>query len=278
MMSDRQDPIETASQVAQPVKVYRFPAENLPAKPVDDYIIVEQPVTIMVDEVGSYTIMCTPCDLKAMAVGFLFSEGMIDELNDIVSVTPSKADANVIGVRLVDTSRVSVERNLIVASSCGLCGARTIERTLADTVPCGWSLKTDAKQIADVMERLRGRQEAYRITGGAHAAGVFDAAGEFVAVGEDIGRHNALDKAIGKCLLAGKPMAGHGMALSGRVSFEMVSKSARAGIELIVAVSAASSFAVDSAERWNITLCGFVRGERANIYTHPSRIEELQDV
>ncbi len=278
MTENMQDNVTSPAKSVRRVSVHRFPLDSQPPQPVDDHIIVEQPVTIMVDEVGSYTIMCTPCDLEAMAVGFLFSEGMIDELNDIVSVTPSKADSNVIGVRLVDTSRVSVERNLIVASSCGLCGARTIEKTLADTVPCGWSLKTDAKQIADVMERLRGRQEAYRITGGAHAAGVFDAAGEFLSIGEDIGRHNALDKAIGKCLLAGKPMAGRGMALSGRVSFEMVSKSARAGIELIVAVSAASSFAVESAERWNITLCGFVRGERANIYTHPSRIEELQGV
>ena len=276
MTPDKHDTAEAANQVVQTVSVYRFPLGETAPRPADDRIIVEQPVTIMVDEVGSYTIMCTPCDLEALAVGFIYSEGMIDDLDDIVSVTASKADPNVIGVRLVDTSRVSVERNLIIASSCGLCGARTIEKTLADTVPCGWTMTADAKLVGDVMEKLRGMQGAYLATGGAHAAGVFDASGKFLSVAEDIGRHNALDKTIGKCLLAGQPMAGCGAALSGRVSFEMVSKCARAGIELIVAVSPASSFAVDSAQRWNITLCGFVRSGRANIYTHPARIEELQ--
>ncbi len=275
MMRDRQDATEATSQIVQAVNVHRFPLGEHPQL-AEDRIIVEQPVTIMVDEVGSYTIMCTPCDLEALAVGFIYSEGMIDELDDIVSVTASKADGNVIGVRLADTSRVSVERNLIIASSCGLCGARTIEKTLADTVPCGWTMTADAQLIGDVMEKLRDIQGAYLATGGAHAAGVFDAGGEFLATAEDIGRHNALDKAIGKCLLAEQPMAGCGAALSGRVSFEMVSKCARAGIELIVAASPASSFAVDSAERWNITVCGFVRSGQANVYTHPGRIRELQ--
>ena len=276
MTPDKHDTAEAANQVVQTVSVYRFPLGETAPRPADDRIIVEQPVTIMVDEVGSYTIMCTPCDLEALAVGFIHSEGMIDDIDDVVSVAASKADGNVIGVKLADTSRVSVERNLIVASSCGLCGARTIERTLAETDPCGRSMQIAARRVGEVMDALRDMQGAYVATGGAHAAGVFDATGRYVSVAEDIGRHNALDKVIGKCLLAGQPTAGRGVALSGRVSFEMVAKSARAGIELVVAVSPASSFAVESAERWNITLCGFVRGGRANVYTHPERIEELR--
>ncbi|MHC4562841.1 MAG: formate dehydrogenase accessory sulfurtransferase FdhD [Planctomycetota bacterium] len=276
MKSDSPAITDTAQSV-HCVSVNRFSMDSETPQLSDDQLIVEQPVTIMVDQVGSYTIMCTPCDVEAMAVGFLYSEGVIDDLHDIVSVSSSKADPKVIGVQLADTSGVSVARNLIVASSCGMCGARTIEKTLADTEPVGSSMTIDAAGVCDVMERLRERQTAYLVTGGAHAAGVFDSAGEFLSVAEDIGRHNAVDKAIGKCLLAGQPMAGCGIALSGRVSFEMVAKSARAGIELIVAVSAASSFAVESANRWNMTLCGFVRDERANIYTHPQRIRQLRD-
>ena len=123
--------------------------------------------------------------------------------------------------------------------------------------------------------RLRETQTVFEATGGVHAAGVFDAAGAMLATAEDIGRHNALDKAIGECLLAGRATGGCGVVLSGRVSFELVAKAARAGVEVILAVSGPTSLAVEAADRWNITLCGFVRGDRMNVYTHPGRIEEL---
>jgi FdhD protein len=106
---------------------------------------------------------------------------------------------------------------------------------------------------------------------------VFNADGELLALGEDIGRHNALDKAVGKCLMRGLPLAGRGAVLSGRVSLELVAKAARAGLEMLVAVSAPSSLAIQAAQRCNITLCGFVRGERATAYTHTHRIEGLDD-
>jgi FdhD protein len=117
-------------------------------------------------------------------------------------------------------------------------------------------------------------QHIFRMTGGAHAAGISDSSGKISAFAEDIGRHNALDKAIGKCLLGGLPMKSCAVALSGRVSLEMVTKSARAGIELIAAVSAPTSLAIEAAERWNITLCGFVRSDKLNVYTHSKRITQ----
>ena len=147
---------------------------------------------------------------------------------------------------------------------------------LMEAVPaCGNALTMGEARCQELAEALRGGQPVFAATGGAHAAGVFSGAGEFLATAEDIGRHNALDKAIGACLLADRATTGCGVVLSGRVSFEMVAKAARAGLEIIVAVSGPTSLAVAAADHWNITLCGFVRGDRMNVYTHPSRVEEL---
>jgi FdhD protein len=125
-----------------------------------------------------------------------------------------------------------------------------------------------------VQEEMRRRQQIFAQTGGTHAAAIFNRQGNVVAFAEDIGRHNALDKCIGQCLLAGEPTAGCGAALSGRLSLEMVVKAARAGIEIIAAVSAPSSLAVDAATHCGITLCGFVREDRLTAFSHPARITQ----
>lgn len=240
-----------------------------------DRIIAEQAVTVMVDQVGSFTIMCTPVDLKALALGFIFAEGMIDDLDDVTDLIINPATPDVVGVRIQDPSRIATGRNLVIASSCGMCGVRNLEKLLADMPVCGESLKIPSPLLFKLTEQLRVGQQIFQATGSAHAAAIFDAAGGIIAFAEDIGRHAALDKAIGKCLLARQPTKGCGVVLSGRLSLEMVTKSARAGIEIIAAVSAPSSFAVEAAQQWNITLCGFVRLERANVYTHSQRITDL---
>lgn len=256
------------------IHAYRLSDRAGPAQRTDDKIVVEVAVTVMIDKIGSFTLMATPCDIEALAVGFAHAEGMIDSLDDVVAMSVSEKDPNVVGLEIADPSNVSAGRNMIVMSSCGLCGARTIEKRLEDTVPCGRTFTIRREVLLNITERLRDHQRLFADTGGSHAAGVFDGDGEFIAVAEDVARHNAVDKAIGKCILAGRSTVGCGLALSSRISFEMVSKAAMAGIELIAAVSAPSSFAVESAERWNMTLCGFVRGHRANIYTHPQRVED----
>jgi len=237
-----------------------------------DVVVGERAITVMIDKVGSFTIMCTPCDLEALAVGFIYSEGIITGKQDIVSVTVKESNPDVVGIVVDDPGRVAIQRNLIVASSCGMCGVRNIEKMLKEMPVCGDGLKLMAADVLRVVENLRPMQELFQVTGGSHAAGIFDGRGEIFAVAEDIGRHSALDKAIGKCILSGRSTAGCGAVLSGRVSLEMVTKAAKAGIEVIAAVSAPSSYAIDAAEKWNITLCGFVRGERLNIYTYPDRI------
>lgn len=242
------------------------------AEHVADMVIVEQPLTIMVDRVGSFTVMCTPSDVAALAVGFIYSEGMIGSAAEVTAVVTKEGLPNVVGLEIERPSQFGIARNLVVASSCGMCGVRNIEKMLADVPACGDSLEVPESLLPEITERLGSLQETFELTGSSHAAALFDRAGGIVAFAEDIGRHNALDKAIGKCLLAGRLPRGCGAVLSGRISLEIVTKAARAGIELIVAVSGVSSYAITAAQRWNITLCGFVRQGRVNIYTHPTRI------
>lgn len=237
-----------------------------------DVVVCERAVTIMIDKVGSFTVMCTPCDVEAMAVGFIFSEGMIRSAADVLEVCVKDDLPDVVGVVAHDPGRIAAGRNLIVASSCGMCGVRNIEKMLSEMEVCGNTVKFDVEVLGTVAEKMRSKQKLFEMTGGTHAAGVFDAGGEILAFGEDIGRHNALDKAIGKCLLGGIETRGCGVVLSGRVSLEMVSKAGRAGIEVVCAVSAPSSFAIEAAKRWNVTLCGFVRGERGNVYSGLERV------
>jgi FdhD protein len=245
---------------------------------ISDHVVAEQAVTIMVDKVGSFTIMCTPLDIEALAVGFVYSEGMIDSIDDVVSVSTKEGLPNVVGIQVEDPSRVAINRNLIIASSCGMCGKRNIEKILSNMPPCDTTFNISNKRIIEVVESLKSMQQLFQITGGSHAAGIFDARGKIVVFAEDLGRHSALDKAIGKCLLEGHSTKGFGTVLTGRVSLEMVTKAAKAGIELIAAVSAPTSFAIEVAQKMNITVCGFVRPGRTNIYSHPERVTDLKDV
>jgi FdhD protein len=238
-------------------------------------VAVEAPVTIEVAEAGSFTIMCSPSEARALAVGFLFSEGMIDVLDHLDLLEECEDSPGVIRVKLSrNAPGVSGrERNLLVVSSCGLCGAEGLEKRLAAIPRVGDTLRISGRTLRGIAEAMRGGQPFFKESGGTHAAGIYSPGGEPVAVAEDIGRHNALDKAIGKCLLAGRSPAGLLAMLSGRVSLEMVSKSARAGLELVAAVSAPTSYAVSAAERCGITLCAFVRETRATVFTHPHRLD-----
>ena len=241
-------------------------------------VVVEVPATIAIDGVGSYTIMCTPCDTMALAVGFAFSEGIISSTRDINLLYCCDDDPSAIRMVLGKAPKDLPERNLIVSSSCGMCGSLDIEQTLSRLRRSPDSLQVSPSLILRVLREMKSRQTIFEQTGGTHAAAIFASDGEIVAFAEDIGRHNALDKAIGKRLLEEKTAAGCGVALSGRVSLEMVTKAANAGIELIAAVSAASSLAVEAARRANITLCGFVRPDRATVFSCERRVTGLEPV
>ncbi len=258
------------------VRADRISTANDADKPQAEEVCVieETPVTIDVEGVESYTLLCTPIDRPALAAGFLFTEGVIDDMGGIVSLKECDDDPNTIRVRLVDRiPRIEdKDRNLLIVSSCGACGSESLKERVAALPVVGNTLKIEAGLLHSVYKALRRQQSLFKASGGTHAAAVFDENGTVVACAEDVGRHNALDKAIGKCVLADIKTAGHGAALTSRLSLEMVGKCARAGIELITAVSAPTSMAIDVAQNCGITLCAFVRETRATVFTHPVRV------
>jgi FdhD protein len=199
----------------------------------------------------------------------------MSDLSDLASVSIGRSGPWFGSVRLELRAPPSgaVPRTLIVSSSCGLCGGRLEEGI--DGPQVGSELRVEGLQLIDVANRLWQAQPIFQQTGATHAAGIFDSTGQLLATAEDSGRHNALDKALGKLLLAGRAAGGLGVILSGRISYELVLKSARAELELIAGVSAPSALAAEAASLRNITLCGFVRADRATVYTHPYRVAGL---
>jgi FdhD protein len=248
------------------------------AEPVEERVsvVVEAAVTIDVQGVETYTLLCTPDDNLALATGFLHSEGIVDSLDEVASLEPCRDDPEaVIRVRLKDpVPRIDDPgRNMLIVSSCGLCGVEGLDTRLEALPTVADSLRVRGSVLRKVRESLRECQPLFEACGGTHAAGIFDADGGLVAHAEDAGRHNALDKAIGRCIRSGRSPGGCGAALSGRVSLEMVAKCVRANIELISAISAPTSLAITTAERCGVTLCTFVREDRATVFTHPRRLE-----
>lgn len=253
---------------------YRISSGGESGNWISGEVIAERAATIMIDPVGEFTFLCTPTDIEALAVGFAYSEGIINAMNDIVAIRRNDQQPEFVGIQVDDPSCALLRRNMIVASSCGLCGVRTIEKTLAQSVPVDFNLSISQELLLQMPDRLSFVQRIYPATRAAHAAGIFSDTGELVAFAEDIGRHNALDKAIGKCLLNRVSTKGLGVVLSSRASFEMVSKAVRAGIEIVLASAAASALAIQAAQKWNMTLCGPIRNGYALIHTHPQRITE----
>ena len=262
------------------------PVTSVPAKristssdsgtPVEEDVCVVREVAVKIDVEGveTYTVLCTPSDKMAMAVGFLFSEGVIDGLEEVEVLKQCDDDPNVVRVRLTgDIPRIDDKgRNLLIVSSCGACGTEDLQSRIDALPSVGDTMQIKSGTLREVGGALCKRQSLFDACGGTHAAALFSASGEIVSIAEDTGRHNALDKAVGKCMMEGISTAGLGAALSGRVSLEMVAKCARAGIELITAVSAPTSMAVAVANGCNITLCAFVRESRATVFTHPWRL------
>lgn len=270
------DKPESDRQPIRDVEALRISTDDSQKTPLKENVSVvrEAPVTIDVEGIETYTVLCTPSDKRAMALGFLFSEGVVESMDEVAVLKHCDDDPDTIRVRL--TGKVpridDAGRNLLIVSSCGACGSENLDERINALPKVGDTLRVRSELLRSVNGALREKQELFEACGGTHAAGLFDERGDIVSFAEDTGRHNALDKAIGKCLLAGSNTAGRGAALSGRVSLEMVSKCARAGIELITAVSAPTSLAIEVADKCGITLCCFVRETRATIFTHPWRI------
>lgn len=250
-----------------------------------DWVAIKEPLEIRVQGEGQRpasvaVTMRTPGDDEELAVGFLYTEGLIGSPEDVVSTQewgPTGGDrpCNVVRVRLAgrfDAS--SLRRNFLATSSCGVCGKATLAQLAIRCPPVGPGLVVGRSVLVGLPGALREAQRVFDRTGGLHAAGLFDAEGKLLALREDVGRHNAVDKLVGRMLLDGQvPQAGRILMVSGRTSFEIVQKAAVAGVPLVCAVSAPSSLAVAVAERLGVTLVGFLRGPGFNVYAHPERID-----
>ena len=235
-----------------------------------DEIAVEEPLEIRVGGHPIAVTMRTPGHDEELALGFLRSEGIA-----AVSAHPT-ADfaANVIDVEVdgdIDLDRLS--RNFYTSSSCGVCGKGALEAVAVEAARVESELVLPGELVAVLPDRLREAQPAFAATGGLHATGLFSSEGDLLVVREDVGRHNAMDKVVGWAFGEGLlPLSDKVLCVSGRLSFELVQKAAVAGCPIVVAVGAPSTLAVDLARDRGVTLCGFVRGGRVNVYSEPQRI------
>jgi len=250
-----------------------------------DVLAAEEPMEIRVEGAGQPPVsvavtMRTPGGDFELAAGFLYTEGLIDGADDVRRVSycedlePDEQHYNVVTVELTRSFDADLlRRNFYASSSCGICGKATLDDVEVHCAPIAPGPEVDGAVVSRLPDALRAAQRVFEQTGGLHAAGLFTSRGELRSLREDVGRHNAVDKIVGERLLAGDlPLSEDVLQVSGRIGFEIVQKAVRAGIPVISAVGAPSSLAVDAAERLGMTLVGFVRDERFNVYTRPERI------
>ena len=265
------------------------PGAGAPVTEREDVVAVEEPLEIRVAGRGIAVTMRTPGHDRELVAGFLLTEGVVRSAEDMLDVfacrdLPQGQEGNVVEAVLSKEARARFDperltRHVFTASSCGLCGKATIAALSGVLLPLGGAPVGGVGVFARAElgawpERLRAAQPGFGATGGLHAAARFSARGELLAVREDVGRHNALDKLIGAALWAGEtPLAGDAVLVSGRLSFELVQKCWAAGVTLLAGIGAPSSLAVETAQAAGMTLAGFLRADRVNVYCGAQRLE-----
>jgi FdhD protein len=248
----------------------------------EDHLAVEEPMEIRIHDESIAITMRTPGDDFALTAGFLYSEGLLHNSKEIGTLrycenTTKPELKNIVNFTYAsghkpDLSRL--KRNFYATSSCGVCGKASIEQIKMNAKPISSKLKVPLDIIYGLGHSLRKAQTLFEKTGGLHAAGVFDEHGVMYTLHEDVGRHNAVDKAIGHMLLQDRsPLDHHILMVSGRASFEIMQKAVMARMPIVCAVSAPSSLAVETAREFGVTLVGFLREDDFNVYTHAERIE-----
>lgn len=221
--------------------------------------------------------MRTPGNDAELAIGFLFTEGIIRSKNELKGY--ENTTGNIVEISLAENVHPGLQkldRNFYTTSSCGVCGKASLDAIKTIEAPSAekGKITVSPEVLYSLPALLRKTQQVFEQTGGLHAAAVFDTLGNLVLVREDVGRHNALDKLIGNCFLNDRlPLSGHILLLSGRASFELIQKAVMAGIRIVVAVGAPSSLAVELAKEFDMTLAGFLRDNRFNIYCGKKRIK-----
>jgi FdhD protein len=249
------------------VDVVRLPG----GREESDAVAVEEPLEIRIGGEPVAVTMRTPGHDEELALGFCLSEG----LHPAAALLPDDLAANTVEVDAPGVDPARLRRSFYTSSSCGVCGKGALEAVAVEAPRVESDLHVPAALVASLPERLRAAQPAFAATGGLHATGLFAPDGELLCVREDVGRHNAIDKVVGWAFREGRlPLARSLLCVSGRLSFELVQKAAVAGCPVLVGVGAPSTLAVALAADRGVTLCGFVRGGRVNIYAEPWRIED----
>ena len=256
---------------APPYSTHRVELTRLPAGVADsDVVAVEEPLEIRIGGQPVAVTMRTPGHDEELALGFCLSEG----LRPVTAQPPADLAANIVEVDAPGFDRERLARSFYTSSSCGVCGKGALEAVAVEAPPVDSRLVVPASLVASLPDRLREAQAAFAATGGLHATGLFEEAGELLCLREDVGRHNAMDKVVGWAFSEGLlPLARSVLCVSGRLSFELVQKAAVAGCPVLAAVGAPSSLAIQLAADRRITLVGFVRDGRLNVYTEPWRID-----
>lgn len=255
---------------------------------VEDRVAAEEPLQLLLDGEPLSIVMRTPGNDLELALGLLLAEQVIRSRDDVsgvrisaeagesepgLNVRDDLIDSNQVDVRLRTTAGRRPERSFMSSSACGVCGATTVESLALDFPVIDSTLEVDPALLPSLSDRLREGQAVFEQTGGLHAAGLFDSGGRLRVMREDIGRHNAVDKVVGRLLLDGElPASSTILAVSGRAGYEVVQKAVAAGIPVLVAVGAPSSLAVQTARAFGLTLVGFLKRERFNVYSGPSRL------
>ena len=266
---------------------------ELSSQTTDDIIVVEEPLEIrlgfgpmdMREETNVSITMRTPGNDFELATGFLFTEGIIKSGEEILSIKyctdhqKKEQQYNIVRIELkpdVEFESTAFNRNFYMTSACGICGKASIDAIAVhcENADTNDNLKIDKQLIFSLSDKLKQKQTIFNNTGGIHAAALFSISGDLLLTMEDVGRHNALDKLIGSLVALNKLQLAQNavLFLSGRASFELLQKATMAGIKIVCAVGAPSSLAVETAQEFGITLIGFLREGRFNIYTHPFRI------
>ena len=255
---------------APPYSTLKVEVVRVPDGETQDVVAVEEPLEIRINGVPVAVTMRTPGHDEELALGFALSEGLRPQGARL----PDDLAANTVELDAPGFDPERLARSFYTSSSCGVCGKGALEAVAVEAARVESKLTVSAELIAALPDRLRAAQPAFDATGGIHATGLFDEHGELLCLREDVGRHNALDKVIGwafrEQLL---PLERSLLCVSGRLSFELVQKAAVAGCSMLVAVGAPSSLAIELARDRGVTLCGFVRGGRLNVYSEPWRVE-----
>ena len=271
-----QDPSQAIERDPTATRLVHRTKDGAPGAPADDVLAVEAPLEIRLDDAPVAVVMRTPGADFELAAGFLFSEGLVTAPDDVAGISWCReagqaGPTNVVSVATPDRRgpRVVGDRRRVVTttSACGLCGRVTLDEVHRRLAPLSPPPPLSLADLESAQAALRAAQPHFADTGSVHGAALLDTQGALVAAFEDVGRHNAVDKCVGRMLLQERvPLAGHLLAVSGRVSFEIVQKAAVAGIPAVCAVGGATSLAVDLARETGMLLAGFVRDGRATVY------------